>query len=72
MEIKDFIGGDLDDQAVRAQQYYDMFVNNELSESEFKDLIEDIKRENFLNDYCGDMQLKSDFLKVLDLASNLI
>lgn len=56
----------------RLDTIVEMYQNNELDKSEAVDLIDDIRREQEIEALGSSMQLRSDFLKAVDLLARVL
>jgi polyhydroxyalkanoate synthesis regulator phasin len=59
-------------QETQAKEYKELLDAGHLSQAEYKDLIEDLKREVEMIEDTNAMQMKSDCIKALDLLLKLM
>lgn len=67
-----FSGTELLEYAERLDDVVEMRQNGELSKDEAADLIEDIRREQEVESLASSMQLRSDFIKAVDLLMKVL
>ena len=62
---------DVADLGQRAKEIKTMYENKEISNTEFKELVEDLKLSEHIADAADDMAIKSASVKVLDILSKM-
>lgn len=67
-----FEGTELEEYADRLDQIVEAVQNNQLTNEEATDLVEDIKREQEVEDLTSAIQLRSDFIKACDLLMKVL
>lgn len=70
--FKDFGETELSKLAARIDEIQELRNSGNLTEEEFVELIEDLKRESEVLEACQDMDMKSNFLKAVNALSKLI
>jgi hypothetical protein len=62
---------DVADLGQRAKEIKTMYENKEISDTEFKELVEDLTLSEHIADAADDMAIKSASVKVLDILSKM-
>lgn len=60
------------EKALLAVQLESMYTANELTRSEYKELLEDIVRTDAIADQGDDIQLKSDFIQAINIIAMVL
>jgi len=60
------------EKALLAVQLESMYTANELTQSEYKELLEDIVRTDAIADQGDDIQLKSDFIQAINIIAMVL